>query len=91
MTTAAKALEEIRLRTVAGKSGGGRRPAELRVGALAHELLSDAAGWRLAHAGANLTALFGVEVCPAPALDDRRWRLLDGAGAVIVEGVVDPG
>ncbi len=72
--------------------GSGRdsaAPAALHVGERAHWLLSDAAGWRSVHHGRLLPALYGLPIVPTTDLGTE-WRVLNGAGAVIAEGDIDP-
>lgn len=91
MTTAAKVIEWVRLmvKAPAESRGAVPAPAALHVGERAHWLISDAAGWRSVHRGELLPALFGVPIVPTSDMGTE-WRVLNGAGAVIAEGVVDP-
>lgn len=86
MTTASKVIEQVRDLV----SGNGPRPivAGLHVGERAHWLLSNAAGWRSVHHGKLLPALFGVPIVPTSDMGTE-WRVLNGAGDVIVEGEID--
>lgn len=87
MSTAAQVIEQVRVIVKAPAESGAPVPTVLRVGERSHWALSDAAGWRSAHQGKLLTALFGVPI-EATKLD-HGWQLLDGAGAVIAEGEID--
>lgn len=89
MTAAVKVLEYLRAR-VANRANlqSHQVPVKLVIGRAALTLLSDAAGWRLAHGGQELHALFGVPIEPS---DDfyARWQLFNDAGVIIAQGVVD--
>lgn len=64
-------------------------PARLEVGERSHWLLSNAAGWRSVHHGKLLPALYGLPIEPTSEMQ-YRYRVLNGAGAVILEGELEP-
>lgn len=68
---------------------GGSDPWRLEVGATAHRLLSEAAGWVSTHTGRLLPALYGVEVHQVEGYLPANWALLSRSGSVIASGVVD--
>ena len=89
MTTAAKVIEAVRVMVKGDGVRDSASPAALHVSEYAHWLLSDAAGWKAVHRGELLPALFGVPIVPTSDMGTE-WRVLNGAGAVIAEGDVDP-
>lgn len=89
MTTAAKAIEQIRT-VVAGWSlqlDSDDQPWRLRVGEHAHQLLSDGAGWLSTHRARLLPVLYGVPI--ETVEPDRGWRLVSRGGDVIAFGEID--
>lgn len=92
MTTAAKAIEQIRT-VVAGwslQSNDDDQPWRLHVGERAHWALSDSAGWLSTHRARLLPVLFGVPIEPMTGVvDDQQWRLVSRGGDVIAFGEID--
>ena len=90
MSTATRVIEQIRV-IVAGRSIAPdwmTEPVRVEVGSAAHEWLSSAAGWTSAHRGRLLPGLYGLQVDAPEGIDARCWRVLDRAGAVMVEGEI---
>lgn len=92
MSTAAKLINDVRSMMAGVRIGtvpDSANPARLEAGPQGHQLISDAAGWKLAQRDELLPALYGLPIAP---VDDLQYgyRVLNGAGTVILEGMLTP-